>query len=442
MTEMKKQILTLCLFALGACGGPSNEISRKEAPLDQRVSILELQKTLEPASRELLGDDIILPKPWSNEFWPQAGGYPNHAIGHVAFTKGIPKEIWSSSIGDSGNKRIPINTAPIVVDGKVFTVDASNRLAAFDVENGKNIWGVSLKTDKDDDDVIPGGIAFADGVIYATNGYEDVQAIAGDTGEILWNAKLPTPSRIAPTVIKNRVFVVTVDNRLIAFDARDGSQLWEHLGLSEASGLIGGASPAASNDIILPAFSSGEVIALRHENGSVAWADNLAGIKRAGGLSSITDIKALPVIEDNIVYAISFNGRLVAIDARTGTRIWGRNISGSETPWVAGNTVFVLTSEAQIVALNAKNGLIRWVGQLPRFADEEDREDPIQWMGPALAGERLIAASSEGIITEINPADGTIGRSWDTGEPIAFAPIIANGTLYVLGRNGILKAYK
>ena len=221
-------------------------------------------------------------------------------------------------------------------------------------------------------------------------------------------------------------------------DSGDGRVLWEHSGVSDNASLVGAASPAANQDIVVPVFSSGEIMALRIENGSVAWTDNLSNIRGLGGLSTITDIKALPVIDKGLILAISFSGRFVAIDERTGTRVWQREISGSQTPWMAGNHIFVLSSENQLIAMGRETGSIRWITELPRFEDE----DPLVFTGPVLAGGRLILAGTDGRIIEVAPETGDILRQWDAGNTITIPPIIAGETLYLLERDGTLSAYR
>ena len=209
-------------------------------------------------------------------------------------------------------------------------------------------------------------------------------------------------------------------------------------GISESAGLVGGASPAANSDIVVPVFSSGEITALRVENGSVAWSDSLSSVRGFGGLSSISDIQALPVIDKGVVIAMSFSGRLVAIDERTGNRVWQREIGGTETPWVAGNHIFVLSSENQLVALGRDTGSIRWVTELPRF----DGGDPVVLTGPVLAGGRLIVAGTDGVVFEVEPQSGKVLREWDAGSSVLIPPVVAGGTLYLLSEDGTLSAYR
>ena len=115
------------------------------------------------------------------------------------------------------------------------------------------------------------------------------------------------------------------------------TQIWEYQGISEMTGLTGTASPAADSDIVVPAFSSGEIYALRIENGSVAWSDNLSPIRRYSGMDDLVEIRGLPVIAREVVIAISFGGRMVAIDEVSGQRGWQRDVGSAEMPWSAEN---------------------------------------------------------------------------------------------------------
>ena len=185
-------------------------------------------------------------------------------------------------------------------------------------------------------------------------------------------------------------------------------------------------------------FSSGEITALRVENGSVAWSDNLSNLRAAGGLASLPDIKALPVIDKGLVIAISFSGRIVAIDERTGNRVWQREFGGSQTPWVTGNYIFVLSDDNELVALSRDSGVIHWVTQL----DKTRKDEKIRWSGPVMAGGRLMLASTDERLIEIAPDSGEIIRQARIGSAVTIAPVVADKTLYILGENGTLQAFR
>ncbi len=435
MILFRPLFILVAVLALGACD------TVDKIPLEgERISVLQLQKDIAP-NPALQETPVILPDAWTNQFWPQVGGYPNHSMGHLALGANL-KKAWSSSIGAGGNRRTPLISAPVVGDGRVFTLDTKGNLSAFDLADGKKKWSLSIvPRGEEDSGAIGGGIAYASGHLYVTNGYKQLVSLNPETGTLIWKAVTPAPARSAPTVLGERVFIITLDNRLMAFSAVDGTLLWNYAGVTETTNLLGSASPAADPTIVVLPLSSGEVFGLRPENGQVVWEDNLSVVRRIGALSSIADIRGLPVIDQGVVYATSYSGRMVALDQMTGRRLWQREIGSAEMPWAAGENVFLISAEQQMTALTRRGGDIRWITDLPRFADK-DREETIVWTGPVLAGGRLFAASSEGQMVEINPDTGEILKTTDLPGDVTIPPLVVNNTLLLLTTGGDLVAYR
>ncbi len=448
MLKNKSLLLMSSVLVLSACSGVSSIFEKKDAqaPLEgDRISVLELQKTLkpDPNKQPKEGQQFVLPKSWVNSDYPQAGGYPNHSMQNLSLADNGLKKIWSTNAGKGSGGGIPITAQPVIANGMIYTLDSASNLSAFNITNGKRLWKTNVEHEDEGDRVISGGVSFAHGTLYVTNGYNEVLAISPENGDVKWRKQLPAPSRAAPSVINGRVFVSTINSRLVALSAKDGSGIWEYTGINETTGLLGAASPAANNDIVVPVFSSGEITALRVENGSVAWSDNLANVRRyGGGLESLSDIKAMPVLDGGIVLAISFGGKIAAIDAITGARIWQKEIGGSQTPWISGNHAYILSSENQLIALSLSDGSVLWITELPKFEDEEDKEDPISLTGPVMASGKLIIASSDGYIREINAHNGNAIRTVKTKKNVQIAPVIANDTLFLLSDDGTLTAYR
>lgn len=438
-------LLATIAFASG-CGTDYDFFNKEDkTPLPgERISVLELQKELEPQDAALEATGFISPDPWKNDYWPQSGGYPNHAMQNLALNPGPLKLVWEESIGKGSAKKLPITAQPIVFDNKVFTLDTNAKVTAFDAKTGKELWENTIRPKEEDESVISGGLAYSSGILYATSGYNELIAINPSNGGIYWRVKLPSPSRAAPSIMDDRVYVVTLDNRLIAYQAGDGKELWQYQGFSEIAGLVGAASPAINREIVVPAFSSGEVLALRVANGSVAWSDNLSPVTKVGsGIGALPDIQALPVLDKGLVFAMSFGGKIVAIDERTGQRVWQKELGGADTPWAAGNQLFLISSNGELVALGRDNGAIGWVKPLNLYAKEKDIDrNSLFWNGPVLAGGRLILTGPDGLIAEVNPEDGSLLRRWEIDSPAAVAPVVAGGLLFILSENGVLSAYQ
>jgi outer membrane protein assembly factor BamB len=434
-------------FALSGCG----IFKEKDAPPleGKRISLFEMEKSISgDKSTDTVsgahGPDtgMQIPAPWANEFWPQPGGYANHAMQNVALNEGELKKTWSSSIGSGATKRLPLSTQPIVADGRVFTLDTDARVRAFDAKTGRSVWTVKAMPKSEDDPVLGGGVAFSGGRLFVTSGFNEVLALNPVDGSELWRVKVEGTVRSSPSAMPERVYVVTVDNQTIALDAATGKKLWNHQGLTETTGLLGAASPAANRNMVLPAYSSGEVYALQSETGSVLWSDTVAPLIRGGMGSAFSDIRGLPVIDQGLVVAISYGGRIAAIDERTGQRSWDANIGGSQTPLFVGNRIFVLGSDSAITSLDAATGQTMWSTRLPQYEDMKDLEGSIVWYGPVLAGNRLLAFSSTGLGRDIDPKTGNVTREWKTGQNVIAPPVVADQTLYLLSKNGTLSAWR
>jgi len=239
-----------------------------------------------------------------------------------------------------------------------------------------------------------------------------------------------------------RVFAITIDNQTVALNARTGETLWNHRGASEGASFIGGASPAVDQGVVISAYSTGELYALRVENGQVIWSDALAAAGRTDAVSAIADIRGLPVIDNDLVIATSNSGLTTAIDLRTGVRVWELEAGGIQSPWVAGEYVYLLTNTNDLIALRRRTGQVKWVTVLPRFTDPEDQEGPIVWTGPVLAGDRLIVGNEQGEVMTVSPYSGDILGEDEVSGPITLPPSVAGDSLYFLTADADLIAYR
>lgn len=441
VTSTALGLVLLSTFALGGCSLFKGD--EKQPLPGERVSVLELQKTLEPSDAALKAEGFVAPAPWKNDYWTQAGGYPNHNLQNLSLSEAPLKKIWSADIGTGGSDEFPLTSQPVIFEGLIYTLDADSTVKAFDTKTGKVVWKNTIRPAKEDENVIGGGLAVAAGMLYATNGYSELLALNPKKGGIYWRQKLTAPSRAAPTVLDNNVYVMTLDNHLTAFDSYSGKVVWKYEGMSETAGLIAAASPAVDNGIVIAPMSSGEVAALRAENGTVAWSDSLSPSLQSGGVSSLPDIAGQPVLDKGAVIAVSYGGRIVSIDQSSGQRLWSRDIGGGKNPWVAGNMVFFLSSNSELVALGRDTGTLAWVKALSSYETTKNKyNNSLLWNGPVLAGGRLIVTSADESLLEISPADGSLIRKLDLGFHVAVPPVVAGDVLYLVSEDGTLSAWQ
>ena len=434
-------VIMIVALSLSSCDWVKEVTGQKEVPLPgQRIPVMLNDEELhaDPRVSDLR---VLLPTPRENPNWTQAGGNAMHAMHHLKIRNTVV-EAWDQSIGEGSSDERRLVARPVVADGYVFTMDAEFEVNAFEISTGKQVWNYDPNVPEEDEETFGGGLAYEGGRVFMSTGFGKIIALRADNGAELWRGNLPGPSRSSPTVGGGRVFAVTIDNQTVAFDEESGKKLWTHSGISESAGLLGGGSPALVGNTVISPYSSGELVALRVTNGRVVWSDSLVAVRRTDTLSTVAHIRGHPVVDRGVVYAISHSGRLVAIDLRTGARVWDRSIGGSETPWVAGNFIFVLSNQGDLYCLTRLGGRVRWVQSLPKYEDPKDKDGSIKWFGPVLASDRLMVVGNHGEVLSVSPYTGAFLSKLELTDKLSVAPVVASGSVFFLSDDADLIVYR
>jgi outer membrane protein assembly factor BamB len=149
--------------------------------------------------------------------------------------------------------------------------------------------------------------------------------------------------------------VPTVENHLLALSVEDGRRLWTYRAQPTTTMSLGLPAPAVEGELVVAGFGSGELAAIRAADGRPAWSETLASA-RGGGLADIAAIAAMPVIDRGRVFATGLGGLTVALDLRSGRRLWEREVTAVETPWSAGDALFLVSTTANSPASAARTG--------------------------------------------------------------------------------------
>ena len=448
MTHMKiarAALLTgLIAASLTGCkGGLFGGGDEKTTPtIGNRMPILSRIESGAEVDPALAAVSVVLPPQRANLEWAQPGGGPGKSYGHLELAV-TPTKVWSTQIAGSTN-RVRLAAAPVIGGNKLFAEGTDGVIVAFDKKTGAKLW--TRGDDEMTKDQAPaefgGGVSFEAGKVYATNGVGEVKALNADTGEVLWKVKPAGPLRGSPTIAFGQLFVMTQDNQLISLNIADGSLVWDESGSNTQSGVFGVAAPSAGQGTIVAGYSSGELSAYRYENGRTLWSDALARTNISTTVGTLTDIDADPIIDSGRVYALGQGGRMAAYELVTGQRIWELNLAGISTPAIAGEWIFTLTDDARMLAIARSSGRVRWITQLERYQDEEDKEGPIFWTGPVLAGGHLWVASSRGEMWKVSAGEGSASLFADIGQSVSLPPVVADGFIYVLDDSGTITAWK
>jgi outer membrane protein assembly factor BamB len=239
-----------------------------------------------------------------------------------------------------------------------------------------------------------------------------------------------------------RVFVSSEDNHFYALAEEDGRKLWDHQGITETAGILESTSAAVAGDYVIAPYTSGELYALGVADGRAAWSEMLTRSGQQTALSELDDIAGRPVVDRDMVFAISHSGVMAAININTGERVWSRDLGGIQTPWAAGDFLYVLTIDSRLICLQRKDGKVKWIHQLPPWEDEVNKDGAIVWTGPVLVSDRLIVVSSNGRAYSISPYTGALLGKTQIPDGAYIPPVVANDTLYLLTNTAQLVALR
>lgn len=383
---------------------------------------------------------VSLPPATAIADWPQAGGVLSHAAGHPALGAGL-RQVWSTSIGTGAGYRRRLVSPPLVAGGMVFAADAYGEVTALDAGTGRARWSFDTRPKQERDGALGAGLAVEGGILYVVTGLAEALALDAATGKLGWRAPLPAPARGAPTVAGGRIFVPTTENQLIALSVTDGARLWSYRGQPTTTMVLGLPAPAVEGETVVAGFGSGELAALRAQDGRLIWSETLSSA-RGGGLADIAAITAMPVIDRNRVIAAGLGGLAIAIDLRSGRRLWERDVAVAETPWAAGDWIFLVTTGGDLACLSRDDGRVRWITPLGRYRNTEKRRDAINWGPPTLAGGRLLIANSLSRLVEVDPATGERIGELKLPASTTQPPALAGGVLYLLTDDGDVVAMR
>jgi outer membrane protein assembly factor BamB len=442
LIRMRKRIAVLMITAAMASGCSIFKKGEVKTPvLGERISVLtsETDVVVDP---DTAARPFAMPGPVANEEWGQPGGNAAKSMGQLALGTSLGTA-FSVSVGAGTSKAARLGSPPVVAGGRVFTIDTASTVRAFDAQSGATVWSTQFGTERGNDaSLYGGGVSVDGGRVYATNGLGFVAALDATNGGIVWTVRPGGPLRGAPSVAAGTLYVTSQDNQIYSLKIADGATNWSNAASLEIAGVFGSASPAVAQGTVVAGFSSGELNAYRYENGRLVWQDALSRTSISTGVASLSDIDADPVIDGGQVFAVGQGGRMVALELNSGQRMWELNIAGISTPWVAGDWVYVVTDDAKLISIYRGNGKIRWINQLPRFENEKKKAGQISYVGPILAGGRLIVAGTNGVLINVDPDNGSFQSQTNVGAGVSLSPVVANSTLYVLDDKGRLTAFR
>ena len=366
-----------------------------------------------------------------------------------SFIKFPLSKSWQVNTNQMIDDKNPYLPDPIYLSQNLFLLNNYGILYKIEANKGKLIWNKSIF--KNLENTIIGTPAISgklsnDGkvTIYAHNGYDEIQAINGDNGELIWKKKHYLPIRGGITSYKNSILISDFDGNILSINNENGTTNWSVFLGSDYNSVYTSARPiVAKNKIIVPG-TGGAFFILSGDKGQVLWNENISSNKQLPKIFHSGDIIANPIYHEGVVYIVSQSGFTAAFDIDTSEELWNIPVGGIETPTLSGETIFVNGNMGLLAAIDISSGKLRWKKKYPSYVNENslfsDKKVAI-YKGPTLAGSKILLSNLEGKIIIIDANNGNEINTLDINE-LALAPIPVDKKIFFLTKKGKLLAYK
>jgi len=338
------------------------------------------------------------------------------------------EEVWSRNIG-KGVGMSHEHLVPFVREEIVYAAGAEGSVLALDRQNGSVIWKRKLK------DVRVGSGVSADNKMVLLGTLDgEVIALNEIDGSDLWKAKVSSEVLSIPVANEEMVIVKSIDDNLTALDSHTGKFLWSQSALQPALILRGSSDPIIDKEAVLVGYANGDVKAFRLNDGEQLWASKLSTPKGSTELERMVDVDSTPMIIGGFLFAVSYQGNVVAIDLYSGRGHWSKEISSYKAMSEGFGSIYLSDQDSFISSLDQKNGASNW------------RQEALQYRkvtAPATFGSYVVVGDYQGYIHLISQVDGGLSGRFNTGgAAIKAQPLVVGDMIYVLSSSGKLIALK
>lgn len=303
----------------------------------------------------------------------------------------IAKIDWSVKLGSTDK----YDYTPAVDAGSVYGANTEGEITKIDIASGKVIWRVNVG------ETISGGVGVGNGLVLVGTNQGSLYAL-DYAGKILWKSKLSSEILSVPRYFDGNVIVRTGDNHIYGIDAADGNRKWVYERSTPSLALRSSVGIVVDGGAVYAGFAGGKLAAIRADNGKLIWEATVAQPKGVTEIERIADITSLPFIDGPVVYAVAYQGRVAAIDRRTGEVIWNREISSYRGLTAEDGKIYISHTLGSLYSLDSTNGHTFW-----RQGDLANR----RLTTPLSMGSLVAVGDLEGYIHLMSRDDGNfVGR--------------------------------
>jgi outer membrane protein assembly factor BamB len=335
---------------------------------------------------------------------------------------------WSESLsGKSDHLRLALR--PEVADGVVYAGGHKGEVVALNAETGRRLWRVNTKL------ALSAGPGVGDGVVVFGSSDGNVVALDAATGAERWRHAMSSEVLAKPLVTDGSVVVRTVDGRLQALSLADAAQRWVIQEAVPPLSLRGTAPALRVGDAVLAGFDNGKVVAVDVKTGETLWGTVVSPPQGRTELERLVDLDSAIKASGDDIFVVGFQGRAAMLARESGQIWWAKEISSYRGLGMDETNLYITNANGGVVAFKRRDGGPVW-----------EQLTALRLRGltsPEVDGDAVVVGDFEGYLHWLDKNTGAIiGRVKTGGDRITNAPLVAGGRVYVQTDTGRLVAYK
>ena len=342
-------------------------------------------------------------------------------------TKVKLKKQWSSKIGDGQGDGF-YKITPTLVDGVLYVASSDGEVAAISAADGDRLWRVELER------TLSGGVGYHDRSLYLGGADGSVLQLSADDGVVEWEAAVSGEVLAAPAVSDDWVIVQTYDGKLLGFQSGADEPTWTFTSDVPVLTLRGTSTPILVGGNAIAGFGDGKVIAVDVNSGNVSWESRIGVPQGSSEIDRIVDIDGAMTQQGIELFVASYQGRVAALDNRTGRKLWQQNVSSVTGTHVGFGNVYVADVDGTLSAFLRTGQGVRWQNIELGYR---------QLSRPTPVSSYVATVDFDGYLHLLSQVDGQIVGRTKIGGDAARADMIADsGRLIIFADNGQLLAYE
>lgn len=319
----------------------------------------------------------------------------------------------------------------------VFAADVQGLVSAFAKENQSRwtdqvLWQIQLS-----EKIVSGPVMDEDRLIIGTSKGK-VIALSSESGEVVWQTQLSSEVVSRAVISEQKLFTRTVDGRLYALSASTGRVIWVTENQIPNLSLRGVAPVLYHQGRLYIGWETGKVEAVSADSGKSLWESRIAIPRGRTDLERMVDVQASLVIKQDRLFALGYQGKLVAMNLETGNLYYAKDVSGYRDFIVDNQAIYVVDEDDVVHAYDLSNGTKLWSQVGLKYRNLRDLQ---------VYKDSLLAIDGLGYLHWLNKTHGTISarvkHSNEYGdEDQVVQALVEEDRLYLLDNSGTINSYQ